>query len=227
MRALALIAIVTALLAGCANNLDPMVSGRYAVITGDWRIEKSIDRVTNAPVSSAQTGTRKVANSTLPFPPPAMMQLLCFKDEPVVRFAFEFKIGSTRNSVLGYVFDQNPGHEPDARFIDGYRTVVIEDRDEVARFIDQLSKSKTLYVRIRSLNAGRTSAEYNLEGAPAAIAAAYAGCPITPAKQQRASVSANQQANATAKRRDGGTEKQRVTRDPPPKTGAIGEDDDD
>ena len=38
-----------------------------------------------------------------------------------------------------------------------------------------------LYVRIRSLNTARTSAEFKVAGAPAAIAAAYAGCPLTAA----------------------------------------------
>ena len=44
-----------------------------------------------------------------------------------------------------------------------------------------LASSSLLYVRIRSLTAtGRTSAEFKVAGAPAAIAAAYAGCPLTP-----------------------------------------------
>jgi hypothetical protein len=50
-----------------------------------------------------------------------------------------------------------------------------------------MSGSRTLYVRIRSLNAaGRTTAEFNLEGAAAAVQAAFADCPLSgePAKRK-------------------------------------------
>jgi hypothetical protein len=40
-------------------------------------------------------------------------------------------------------------------------------------------------VRIRSLNAGRTAAEFKVEGAQAAIDAALAGCPVTAPAPQR------------------------------------------
>jgi hypothetical protein len=165
-------------LGACAGPRDPMVEGRTGVTSGPWQIERAVDQVTQAPVSSAFVLTRTVSNSYVAFPPPAGLQLSCFKGEPIVRFKFPFKIGSTRNAQLGYVFDKNPGREPDARFIEGQKNVVIEDTGEVARFTDELANAKTLYIRIRSLNAGRTSAEFQVDGAPAAIAAAYAGCPI-------------------------------------------------
>lgn len=49
-----------------------------------------------------------------------------------------------------------------------------------------MSGSRTLYVRIRSLNAGRTTAEFSLEGAAAAVQAAFADCPLSgkPAKRK-------------------------------------------
>jgi hypothetical protein len=58
--------------------------------------------------------------------------------------------------------------------------VIIKDPHEVAQFASELATSDGLYVRIRSLNAARTSAEFKVAGAPAAIAAAYAGCPLAP-----------------------------------------------
>ncbi len=51
----------------------------------------------------------------------------------------------------------------------------------MAQFVDELATSGVLYLRIRSLNAGRSSAEFRLDGAPAAIDAAFAGCPLSPA----------------------------------------------
>ena len=49
-----------------------------------------------------------------------LIGLLCFEDRPMVRFAFDFKVGSNRNSTLGYRFDEKPGHETSARFLANY-----------------------------------------------------------------------------------------------------------
>jgi hypothetical protein len=49
---------------------------------------------------------------------------------------------------------------------------------EVAQFVRDLATSRVLYVRIRSLNAPRTSAEFRVDGAPGAIEAGLAGCPV-------------------------------------------------
>jgi hypothetical protein len=56
---------------------------------------------------------------------------------------------------------------------------VIEDKADVAQFVSELATSDVLYVRIRSLNAGRTAAEFRLNGAPTAIEAAFTGCPLS------------------------------------------------
>jgi hypothetical protein len=177
--------VVPALLLGaCAR--DPLVSTSQAVPAGNWRIERQVDRVTGAPLSSALLTTRASSNSAVPFPHPAMLQLTCFKEQPLVRLSFEFKVGSNRNSMLGYRFDDKPGHEIEARFLQDFKTVVIEDKAEVARFVGELATSSVLYVRIRSLNAGRSTAEFRLDGAPAAIEAAFAGCPTTPGRPRAA-----------------------------------------
>lgn len=56
--------------------------------------------------------------------------------------------------------------------------VLIEEPAEVATFVNELATSKSLYVRLRSMAAQRNSAEFNVEGAPAAIESALAGCPV-------------------------------------------------
>ena len=106
------------------------------------------------------------------------MQLLCFKEQAAVLVVLEFKIGSTRNAELGYRFDDKPGHQPTVRIVEGYKSVVIEDPAEIAQFVNEMATSKVLYLRVRALNALRTSAEFPVDGAPAAIAAAYATCPL-------------------------------------------------
>jgi hypothetical protein len=172
---LAVAAVSAFALTACAKR-DSAVTMAGATAAGNWRIERQVDRISGAPISSAYLLTRSVSSSAIVFPPPAQLQVTCFKDRPLVRLGFDFKVGSNRNSVLGYRFDQNPGREPHARFLQDYRTVVIEDQNDVAQFVRELAVSKVLYVRIRSLNAPRSSAEFKLDGAPAAIEAGLAGC---------------------------------------------------
>ena len=69
------------------------------------------------------------------------------------------------------------------RILQDFRTAVIEDPAEVRRFVDELQTSQTLYVRIRSLNAGRTAVEFKVEDAADAVRSAYAECPLKPVPQ--------------------------------------------
>ncbi len=163
-------------LAGCLAR-DPIVSSTNAAPVGNWRIERQTDRITGQPLSSAFLTTRDSSNSAVAFPKPASLQLGCFKAAPLVRLSFEFKIGSNQNSVFGYRFDEKPGHEIKARFLQDFKTVVIEDRAEVAQFLREMETSASLYVRIRSLNMGRTAAEFRLNGAADAVKEALAACP--------------------------------------------------
>lgn len=159
---------------------DPYVATPATTASGNWKIEKQTDRITGVPVPSAMLIINNASNSFAEYAQPASMQLTCFDGKPMVRFAFEFKVGTDPNSTLGYRFDEKPGHDNiAARFLQEYRTVVIEDRAAVATFVNELAASSTLIIRIRSLAAGRTTAEFKLDGAPAAIEAAFAGCPLT------------------------------------------------
>jgi hypothetical protein len=153
---------------------------------GNWRIERQLDRITGKPISSAYLVTRSVSNGAIAFAPPAQMQLACFKERPTVLFSFQFKVGSNRNGEFGYRFDEKPGREPKVRYVENFKEVVIEDPAEVAQFVDEMATSNVLYVRIRALNAARSSAEFRLDGARAAIASAYAGCPVASAARASA-----------------------------------------
>jgi hypothetical protein len=163
-------------LCGCA--IDPYVWGSKVATVGDWKVERQEDRVTGRPVSSAYVLTRWGSNTRAVVPQVVSLQLMCFIDKPVVRFTFQAKVGTNLNSFLGYRFDDKPGHEIGARFVQGSSVVVIEDQAEVAQFVNELATSKSLYVRLRSLAADRNSAEFNVEGAPAAIESALSGCPV-------------------------------------------------
>src|SRR5437016_1677600 len=118
-------AIVAALLLSACAARDPFVSNASAVPSGDWRIERQVDRVTGVPLSSAFVISKNSSNTLVPYPHPAQLNLLCFKDQPIVRMVFDFKVGSNKESVLGYRFDDKPGHEVEARFLQDFKTIVI------------------------------------------------------------------------------------------------------
>ncbi len=166
---------VTLLLGACAAR-DPVVSATDTVPAGNWRIERQIDRITGAPLASAMLNAPS-SHAGEAFPKHVTMQLTCFNKTPLVRFSFEVKVGTTRNSVLGYRFDERPGHELAPRILNDDKVVLIEDGAEVTRFVGELATAKLLYLRLRSLSFGRTTAEFQLDGAPAAIAATTAHCP--------------------------------------------------
>ena len=164
----------------CACARDPYVLSKdLGVWPGEWQIERQADRVTGKPINSAFLVTRTSSSVNALVPQSATLQLACFLDQPVVKFSFENKIGTNLNSFLGYRFDDKPGHEIGARFVANSTAVVIEDRADVAQFVGELATSRALYVRTRSLNASRTSAEFKVDGAAAAIDAAFAGCPVS------------------------------------------------
>lgn len=178
------------MLAACAGR-DPYVSGALGS-AGEWGTEKHTDRITGAPMSNSYLATRKVSNGAILIPPPARLQLMCFKDQPAVLISFDFKIGSTRNAEVAYRFDEKPGHEPHARIIDDHKAVLIDDSKEVAQFTSELATSENLYLRIRALTAPRTSAEFKVTGAAPMIAAAYASCPLNAAARSNASARGRQ-----------------------------------
>jgi hypothetical protein len=169
------ICITASLLAACVTTRDSYVSNANAKVAGDWRIETAVDPITRKRLASAFVTTLS-SHSLVPYPQAAMLQLTCFDNERVVRFSFETKVGSNRNSVLGYRFDENSGRETKARFLQNDRIVMLEDRAEVEQFTRELATAKVVHIRIRSMNTGRSTADFRVNGAPAAIEAAFAEC---------------------------------------------------
>jgi hypothetical protein len=163
-------------LGGCAR--DPYVTADDETMSGNWYIAHQIDRVTSAELPSAVTFAL-ASNTYADFPRASQMQLTCVDRKPLVRFAFDFKIGTDRDSVLGYRFDDRPGHENvEARVLRGQKILLLEADADLARFISEIPGSNKVYIRIRSMTGGRTAVEYDLDGSAAAIRAAYTKCPM-------------------------------------------------
>lgn len=154
---------------------DPYVTGANRITNGAWRIEQQNDPITGKPISNAYVVGRS-SNANVDFAEPVLLSLSCFNGDPLARFKFAFRVGSTQNASFAYRFDDKPGREIEARFLFHDKSVVIEDRAAVIHFLDELVSSKRLFVRIRALNAGRSVAEFQVDGARAAADAALGDC---------------------------------------------------
>ncbi len=180
---MAVFALATGL-TGCSR--DPFVNDIYTRPTdnrfGNWRIDRQIDRITGKPISSAEMRAIKTSTSeednNIYIARNALLELQCFRDVPTARFVFNYYIGTERNSTLGWRFDDKPGQEGEARILRDYKTLIIDQPGEMKTFLEQMVTSRILYVRIRSLNGPRTSAEFALEGSAEAVRSAFADCPF-------------------------------------------------
>ncbi len=182
MRGVASISmILAASFALCGCMRDPFVTEAGETRVHDWWIVNQTDRITEATLPSAFVYA-EASNSNVEYPRVSSLLLTCLeRKEPLIRFAFDFRIGTRSNTVLGYRFDDLPGHEGVAvRILRNNRVVIIEDRDAIATFVAELEKAQTLYVRIRSIDGGRTAVEYPVAGAWTAIRAAFTNCEMPP-----------------------------------------------
>lgn len=155
---------------------------------GEWKFSRNIDRATGKPVGHAHVITTRVtARVGQLYAKPAGLQLQCFKDKPVVLMTFAQKIGSNRSASLTYRFDDKPPRDSAVHFQRDYKSVVIEDRTAVERFVTELRSANKLFVSIDSLIVGITRAEFPVQGAETAIAAGYADCPLQAGRAVRTS----------------------------------------
>jgi len=166
-------------LAGCVTD--------STLKSGSWLIDQRPDLITGTPVAGAFTLTSRAYISVDPLVPNlASLHLTCFENKPIAKMAFQFKIGTDRNTSLGYRFDGKPGRDAvESRVLLGYQVILIEDTAALQQFVGDLRGSSVLVVRIRSLNAGTTTAEFKVDGSEPAIEAAYKDCPVSPAREPR------------------------------------------
>ena len=173
------------MLGGCGTPRDPYVTSAGDTASGNWKIAHQPDKINGENLPSA-TVRAMASNTYAANAKDSMLQITCFDRQPVVRFAFAFKVGSDKNTILGYRFDDKPGRDSvTARVLTGETSIVIDNPVAVAQFVNDLTGSHKLYVRIRSLTLGRTTAEYPLEGSDAAVQAAFAGCPVMGAQTKK------------------------------------------
>jgi hypothetical protein len=168
------------LLCGClARNIDASIKLTAPTEKfGAWRVQHAVDRITGEPTPKALIETAKTSYTKSDTAWPATIALTCYQRRPIIRFVFDHKIGSNSNSTFAYRLDDKPGREPDATILPDYKTIVIDDGADVAQFMDELASSTTLLVRVNSIFAGRSTAEFRVEGAGPAVAAVMTACPL-------------------------------------------------
>ena len=169
------VVIAALLLAAWATSGD-WVEAAEAASAGDWQISQKVDSVTGARIANIFVRSSKVAHSGLLFAPDSYLQLGCLKGQSVLQLVFAFQVGSKNDSDVSYGFDRTPNHRVTARFMRGLKIMVIENKRDVAKFLDGLATAKLLYLTISSMAKGRASAEFRVAGAPAVIEVLRAGC---------------------------------------------------
>lgn len=152
--------------------------------TGKWQFEQR-----NDPVSGTQVVTAWLSISRYNFLSATSyegeLQLMCFKNRPVIRLAFNLKVGSDRTAALAYRFDENPGRYIKAKFFSREKLIAIDDMTEVADFADQLHSAQNLFLRVARLKAGTFTAKFPVHGASHAMEAAFANCPVIDKRKPR------------------------------------------
>lgn len=171
--------VIAVALAGCVSN--------GTVRSGSWLIDQRPDLITGQPVAGAVTIAAQASNSNDPLRfSVASLQLTCFENRPIAKINFNFRIGSDRNTSLGYRVNDKPGRDAvESRVLLGYRVIVIEDPAALQQFVTDLRGANQLVVRIRSLNAGTSTSVFRVDGSDQAIEEAYRDCPLSPAQEPR------------------------------------------
>jgi len=152
------------------------MSATETTSAGDWRIVRGVDTVTGGTLTNVRLQASRTANSRYASTPNALLQFACVKGQLVIHLQFAFQVGSKADSEISYRFDERPGHTIKGHILRGLKIVVIDDKREAVPFIDELQTANVLYVVISSLAKGRTSVEFRVTGASAAIEPARAKC---------------------------------------------------
>lgn len=179
-------ALLSLFLGACAQDLARTEPEPKKPDTGQWKLERRHDPVSGSEVVTAWLSISRFHILSGNFYE-SEVQLMCFRSRPVIRLRFNLRVGSDRTAALAYRFDENPGRYAKAKFFAREKLIVIDDKKEVAEFVDQLQSAQTLLLRITRLRAGTFTAKFPVHGASHAVEAAFAECPVTEKSKPRTS----------------------------------------
>lgn len=165
--------------AGCAQQTSPI--GSIQSGGSAWQVSSKVDRISGKPSTSISVGPAQAKYSSRGsrggF---ASASVLCADGSPMIMFVFDFPVGSTGTSVVGYRFDEKPGQTPKVDFFNS-SSPVISDASAVATFLDQAQTSAKLYVRVSS-PVGQSDVEFSVNGGGEPIRQFLTTCAAAPKK---------------------------------------------
>lgn len=179
-------AVAASLLAACATGDVSLTTAATPSKpdTGNWSLEPRKDPIAGhgATIARLYVLLEGLYISEL--------ELSCFKGKPVVRLRFSkrLKTGTDKTGSLAYRFDERPGRELKARFFARPHIILVEDKAEVARFVEEMADAELLQLRVHAITARPFTVKFTVRGAPYAIEAAYANCPLPGAPAKPAKV---------------------------------------
>lgn len=171
-----LLALISTLLVQVCLGRGPPSTPAEAASSGDWQITQKVDSVTGSKLTNVLLRSSKTTHDGLMFAPNAVMQFVCLKGRPLIHLMFGFQIGSKADTEVSYRFDEGPAQPVQPRILRGLQIAVIENKAEVAEFLRALPTANALYLVVNSLAEGRTSAEFRVSGAQAAVDVISAVC---------------------------------------------------
>jgi hypothetical protein len=145
--------------------------------TGKWKFEPVFDPTVDAPVTTAFLSISRFELLTGDLYE-GNLQLMCFRKRPIIRFAFNIKVGTDRSAGVTYRFDGHPAREVNAKFFARDKVIVIDRLDEVEQFVGQLASAQNLFLRITVLTTDSIVARFEVHGARHAIERSFATCPL-------------------------------------------------
>ncbi len=154
---------------------DPYVSTSSVVTSGQWKIDRMTDRVRRRADQQRQRDCDGL-ECRRAFPATRRHAAIVLHHQPGDQFHVPLqKWAANEIRSLAIVFDETPGHENNERAVRGQRQHRDHRRRQGGRRVCTRTGTRQSPLHpYPSFNAGRTPAEFKVDGASAAIAAAYA-----------------------------------------------------
>lgn len=158
----------------------PTVSqGIFGSPPARWDFEVRRDKITDLPFHIAQVATRRtlVAGQRVE----ARVGIWCFQGKGTIRVRWGGAAAGSKNLVLEFRFDGEPGHRTKARYVkrSEQETTNVED---LRQFFKGMERSDGFYLRVISDLYGVSEAYFTTRGGREVVAKFRAACPAMVSK---------------------------------------------
>lgn len=144
---------------------------------GNWQVQHKVSRLTDETSISIGNVGKNVDITGAPGPEMiAVLGLGCIDGSPSVFLDWGWPVGENGAASVAYRFDTTPARQPEVLFLNT-EIFALNGANHVRAFLDQLPKSRNLYVQVSS-RTGTASAEFDVSGAEGPLAELYKECPM-------------------------------------------------